>query len=278
MNLINEWISRLQTAEFYSEHVWPSVISIILALLIFIIGRFVAKRIVKVSKKLMKKSNMDDLLVNFLGSIMSGILLLFIIIASLNQLGVDTTSLIALVGAAGLAIGLALQNSLANFAAGVMMIIFKPFKVGDFVEAAGTSGIVENIQIFNTTFRSPDNKELIVPNGLIFGDTITNYSARATRRIDLVIGIAYDADIKQAKTIMEEIIAADERIVNEPAPTLGVLELGDNSVNLYLRPWVSTADYWGVHADVLESVKYRFDEAGIGIPFPQMDVHLHKEN
>lgn len=202
--------------------------------------------------------------------------MLFVIVASLDQLGVDTTSLVAILGAAGLAIGLSLQDSLKNFAAGVMLLLFKPFKAGDFVEAGGTSGSIKKIGIFTTTMTTPDNKEIIVPNGNIYGGNITNFSAKETRRVDMVVGIGYDADLLKAKEILKEMVAADERILAEPAPTVAVSELADSSVNFVVRPWVKAADFWGVKFDFTEAVKLRFDQEGISIPFPQMDVHLHK--
>ena len=216
---------------------------------------------------------MDEILVNFVASIIKTILLLFVVIAALDQLGVDTTSLIALLGAAGLAIGLALQGSLQNFAAGVMLIIFRPFKSGDFVEVAGTAGVVETISIFSSTLRTGDNREVIIPNGSIYGGTITNYSARATRRVDMVFGIGYDDDIKKAKQLMEQVVTADERVLAEPAPVIAVSELADSSVNFVVRPWVNTPDYWAVLWDLTEEIKLKFDAEGISIPYPQMDVH-----
>jgi small conductance mechanosensitive channel len=222
---------------------------------------------------MLAKAKMDEILINFVTSILNTILLLFIIIAALNQLGVDTTSLIALLGAAGLAVGLALQGSLQNFAAGVMLIIFRPFKAGDFVEAGGTSGVVENINIFSSVFRTADNREVIVPNGAIYGGTITNFSARNTRRIDMVFGIGYGDDIRKAKDVIQEILNNDTRILKEPAPLIAVGELADSSVNFNVRPWVKSGDYWDVKYDLIEGIKLAFDAKGISIPYPQMDVH-----
>ncbi|EAR60954.1 mechanosensitive ion channel family protein [Neptuniibacter caesariensis] len=262
---------------FFDAYVFPWIVDIALALAIFFVGRWVVKQVMKVAERLLRKAKMDDMLVNFISSIASVVLLLFVIVASLDQLGVDTTSLIALVGAAGLAIGLSLQDSLKNFAAGVMLIVFKPFRAGDFVEAAGVAGVVEDIQIFNTVMRSGDNKEMIIPNGAIYSGVITNYSARDTRRVDMVFGIGYDDDLRKAKEVLNEIIAADERILKDPAPVIAVSELADSSVNFVVRPWVNSADYWAVLWDTTEAVKLRFDEEGISIPYPQMDVHLHKQ-
>ncbi len=262
---------------FFDAYIFPWIVDIVIALAIFFIGRWVTKQLIKLLERILRKSNFDDMLINFIASIANVILLLFVIVAALNQLGVDTTSLIALVGAAGLAIGLSLQDSLKNFAAGVMLIIFKPFREGDFVEAAGVSAVVEHIQIFNTVMRTGDNREVIVPNGAIYSGVITNFSARDTRRVDMVFGIGYDDDLRKAKAILAEIIDADERILKDPAPVIAVSELADSSVNFVVRPWVNSADYWAVLWETTEAVKLRFDEEGISIPYPQMDVHLHKQ-
>lgn len=248
--------------------------AILFALLIFYIGRFVVGRIIKLVNRVMLGRGMDETLVNFICSILRWVGLLFVTIAALSKLGVDTTSLVALLGAAGLAIGLSLQSSLGNFAAGVMLIIFKPFKKGDFVEAGDATGVVESISIFTTVMTTPDNKEVIVPNGSIIGGNIINFSARPTRRVDMVFGIAYDDDLRQAKRILEEIVAADSRVLAEPAPVITLGELADSSVNFLVRPWVKAEDYWAVLWDTTEAVKLRFDDAGVSIPFPQMDVHF----
>jgi small conductance mechanosensitive channel len=261
-----------------NDYAMPWAIKIVMAIAIFVVGKWVVKVIVNLVKKLLGRSeSMDEMLINFLGSIVNAVLLLFVIIASLDQLGVDTSSLVALIAAAGLAIGLALQGSMQNFAAGVMIIIFKPFKSGDFIEAGGVSGVVEKVQIFSTTMRTGDNKEVIVPNGGIYGGPITNFSARDTRRVDMVFGIGYDDDIRKAKEILEGLVAADDRILKDPAPVVALSELADSSVNFIVRPWVNSGDYWAVMWDMNEKVKMPFDEAGISIPYPQMDVHLHKQ-
>ena len=269
-------MENIDAQQIITGHVIPWTIDIVLAVVIFYVGRMVAKLLVRIAGSLLRKSKTDEILVNFITSILYTLLLLVVVIAALDQLGVDTTSLIALIGAAGLAVGLALQGSLQNFAAGVMMIVFRPFKAGDFVEAAGTSGVVETINIFSTTLRSGDNKEVIVPNGAIYSGTITNYSARDTRRIDMVFGIGYGDDIRKARDIMQGILDADERILKDPEATIAVSELADSSVNFVVRPWVKTGDYWAVRFDVTEKVKLAFDENDISIPFPQMDVHLQK--
>lgn len=254
----------------------PWAIKIALAAAIFIVGRMVARWLTKVLQSVLRRSKMDDMLVDFLGNIAYAMLLVFVVLAALDQLGVNTTSALAVLGAAGLAVGLALQSSLSNFAAGVMLIVFRPFKSGDFVEAGGVSGVVETISVFSTTMRTGDNKEVIVPNGQIYGGTIINYSARDTRRIDMVFGIGYDDDIKQARDIMFDIMAKDERILEDPKPVILVSELADSSVNFVVRPWVASGDYWNVRSDLIENIKAAFDEAGISIPYPQRDVHLHE--
>ena len=269
-------LENIDLNNIFTDYIIPWGINIIFALAIFIIGRIVIRIITNVITKFLGKSGWDEILINFLSSIIYSLLLLVVIIASLNQLGVDTTSLIALIGAAGLAVGLALQGTLQNFAAGVMLIIFRPFKTGDFVEAGGCAGIVENVSIFNTVMRTGDNKEVTIPNGAIYGGTITNYSAKPTRRVDLVFGIGYDDDIKKAKAILEQLMNDDERILSDPAPLVAVGELADSSVNFNVRPWVNSADYWGVYFDLTENVKLAFDAAGISIPYPQMDVHSQK--
>jgi small conductance mechanosensitive channel len=253
--------------------IFPYAANIALAIVIFIVGKWLANTLTDVVVKLLKKSKMDDMLISFVASITKTILLLFVAIAALNKLGIDTTSLIALLGAAGLAVGLALQNSLQNFAAGVMLIVFRPFKAGDFVELAGVAGVVENIGIFSSVLRTGDNRELIIPNGAIYGGIITNYSARSTRRVDMVFGVDYDDDLKAAKELLRAIILADDRVLSDPEPVVAVSELADFSVNFIVRPWVKSADYWPVLWDTTEKVKLEFDAQGLSIPYPQMDIH-----
>ncbi|GAC20191.1 mechanosensitive ion channel family protein [Paraglaciecola arctica] len=265
-------------SQMMDTYVIPWGINIVMALVIYIIGKIIVGILVNVFGKVMARSKYDDMLIDFVKAIINAILMLFVIVASLDQLGVDTTSLVAILGAAGLAIGLSLQGSLQNFAAGVMLLVFRPFKAGDFVEAGGAMGVVKSISIFTTVMTTGDNKEIIIPNGAIYGGNITNYSAKETRRVDMVVGIGYDADLKKAKEILKEMVAADERILKDPAPTVAVAELADSSVNFVVRPWVASADYWAVKFDFNEAVKLRFDAEGISIPFPQMDVHLHKED
>ncbi len=251
-------------------------VKILGALLVLIIGLWVAKMITKSVGRLMVKKGVDETLSKFCCSLIGMALKAFVFIAALEKLDVKTASFVAILGAAGLAVGLALQGSLANFASGVLMLIFKPFKVGDVVDAGGSVGSVLEIGIFTTIMKSPDNKKLIVPNGSVMGGTITNINTFGTRRVDLVAGIGYGDDIDKAKKVLEEILAADERILKDPAVTIAVVELADSSVNFVVRPWVNAADYWGVHFDVTETIKKRFDEEGISIPFPQRDVHVYE--
>jgi small conductance mechanosensitive channel len=250
-------------------------LKILAALAILILGRWVAKFLSSILKKVMTKSNVDATLVKFIHNLTYVALLVFVVLAALGQLGIQTTSFIAVIGAAGLAVGLALQGSLANFAAGVLMIIFRPFKVGDLIEGAGVTGTVEEIQIFTTQLKTPDNKTIIIPNAKISGDNITNYSTKGTRRVDLVIGIGYDDDIDKAKKIMADVMAQDERILKDPPPNIAVAELADSSVNFVVRPWVKAEDYWNVYSDITENIKKRLDSEGISIPFPQRDIHVY---
>ncbi len=241
-------------------------LKLIAAVAIFIIGKMVANWIKKLTIRVMKKSNVDPIIIGFTSSITYIAILTFVVVAAIGQLGIQTTSFIAILGAAGLAIGLALQGSLANFAAGFLLIIFRPFKVGDVIEAAGVTGKVNTIHIFTTTLTTGDNKTIIIPNAKLSSDNIINYSTQKTRRVDITIGVSYDADLKKVRTILEDIASKDERILKEPSHLIAVSELADNSVNFAFRLWVKSADYWGVFFDINESVKIRFDEAGIGLP------------
>ena len=249
-------------------------IKVIAALAIFIIGRWIAKGVRRGVRRMMEKGGADPIIIGFVGSIVYIALLAFVVVAALGQLGIQTTSFIAILGAAGLAIGLALQGSLANFAAGFLMIIFRPFKVGDFVEAAGVAGVVKDMQIFTTTMKTGDNKTIIIPNAKISGDNIINYSAEENRRVDMVVGVAYDADLSQVRDVLNDIISKDDRIMSDPPPLVVVGELADSSVNFIVRLWTKSENYWGVNFDTNETIKNRFDEAGIGIPFPQRDIHI----
>ena len=251
-------------------------IKLIAAIAIFLVGRIVAKLVTNGIRKLMVAQEVDKILETFVSNLVYSLLMVFVIIAAINQLGVQTTALIAIMGAAGLAIGLALQGSLANFAAGVLIVMFRPYKVGDFVEAAGISGSVLEVQILTTVLKTGDNKQIIVPNGQIMGSIITNFSANDTRRVDLTIGIGYDDDIDKARDTMQELIEADDRILKDPASLIAVSELADSSVNFVVRIWVKSGDYWGVNFDMTEAIKKRFDKEGISFPYPQQDVHIHQ--
>lgn len=258
---------------------WLSIngINMLVALLFFAVGRWVAKRLKGLMRKGLLRANVDETLASFLCNIAFYIMLAAVIIAALGQLGLNITSFLAVLGAAGLAIGLALKDSLSNFAAGVMIILLRFFKKGDYVTVAGTSGTVQSIKIFNTFLTTPDNQLVIVPNASILSDIIVNVTANDTRRIDLVIGIGYGDHIPKAKSILEEIVTNQEGVLTAPAPTIAVSELGDSSVNFVVRPWCKTCDYWKIRFELIEKIKMSFDEQNVNIPFPQMDVHLFKE-
>ena len=249
---------------------------IVLAIVVLIIGLWIIKRVVNVVNRGLEKSNTDETLAKFLSSLASIVLKALLFISVAGMVGIETTSFIAILGAAGLAIGLALQGTLANFAGGVLVLLFRPYKVGDFVEAQGVMGTVAEIQIFNTVIRTGDNKRIIVPNGAISNGIITNFSAEDTRRVDFVFGIGYDDDIAKAKATLLRILSEDERIHSDPEPFVVVSELADSSVNFTVRVWVNSADYWGVYFGTTEKVKIVFDQEGISIPYPQQDVHMHQ--
>ncbi len=260
----------------YGPVVWSWVIKVFFSILIFVVGKWLAGVLTNALRRVMERAEIDETLTKFLGNIVNAVLIIAVIIAAVDQLGVRTTSFLAVLGAAGLAVGLALQGSLANFSSGVMLIMFRPFKVGDFVEAGGVSGGVEAIRIFNTVLRTPDNREITVPNSQIFDSPITNYSARKTRRVDMVIGIGYDDDIGKAFKVIQSVLDKDDRVLKDPAPVLMVLDLADSSVNLAVRPWVNGADYWPARSDLLHQLKVELETAGLSIPYPQQDVHMHQ--
>lgn len=252
-------------------------LDLLAALAIFFIGRFVARLMIRGLRRIMRSREADPILESFVTNLAYWALLAFVIIAAITKLGVATASLIAVVGAAGLAVGLALQGSLANFAAGVLIVVFRPYRTGDWIEAAGISGTVLEVHILTTILKTADNKKIIVPNGQIMGSVITNYSANKTRRVDMVFGVGYDDDIDQVRQTLQELLDAEDRILADPAPQITVAELADSSVNFNVRPWVKTDDYWPVKWDFTEAVKKRFDEVGISIPYPQRDVHIIRE-
>ncbi len=249
----------------------------IVAVVIFLVGWWVAKLVARIIETMMMKANVEKTVISFVGNLAYIAVLVFVVLAALGKLGIPTTSFVAVVGAAGLAIGLALQGSLANFAAGFLMIVFRPFKVGDYIEGAGVGGAVEKIQIFTTQLITPDNKTIIIPNSKIMGDNIINYSAKAQRRIDLVFGVSYSDDINKVKQIISEVMSEEKRILQDPAPSIALMELADSSVNFAVRPWVNTENYWSVRFDLIEAMKKRFDDEGITIPFPQQDVYVHRD-
>jgi small conductance mechanosensitive channel len=252
-------------------------LKILAAIFIFVIGRWIAKMIKKFLGKTMTRSGVDATIIPFVLDLSYVALLIMVIVASLGALGIQTTSLIAVLGAAGLAVGLALQGSLSNFAAGVLIVTFRPIRVGDYFEGAGTAGTVEHIQIFSTTAKTPDNKVIIIPNGKLLSDNIVNYSMKEIRRVDMTIGVSYADPIDKVKEILADILARDSRILPDPSPTIGLIQLADSSVNFAVRPWVKTEDYWAVYFDLHETIKKRFDAEGISIPFPQQDIHVYKE-
>ena len=262
---------------FFHLHVTPWALKIGVALTIFFIGQLVARFVSSLVGKLLAHTKLDKILVDFLRSVVRALLLVVVIVAALDQLGVNTNSLIAMLGAAGIAIGLALQSSLQNFAAGFMLLIFRPFKAGDYVETAGTAGIIDSIGIFSTKLYTGDNKEVIIPNGSIYSSNIINYSSRKTRRIDMIFGVSYGDDIRLAKEIILKVIAAEERVLEFPEPDVAVGELAASSVNFVVRPWVKAEDYWAVRFALNENIKLAFDEHNISIPFPQLDVQLRQD-
>lgn len=265
-----------QLIKFFDLHIVPWSLKVGVALTIFIVGQIAAKVISRALEKVLTHTKLDRILIDFLGSVVRALLLVVVLVAALDHLGVNTNSLIAMLGAAGLAIGLALQGSLQNFAAGFMLLIFRPFKAGDFVEAAGASGIIETIGIFSTKLYTGDNKEVIIPNGAIYSSNIINYSSRQTRRIDMIFAVSYSDDIRLAKEIILKVITEEERVLAEPAAEIAVGELAASSVNFVVRPWVKADDYWAVRFALNEKIKLAFDANKITIPFPQTDVILKK--
>ncbi|MDO6764312.1 small-conductance mechanosensitive channel MscS [Agarivorans sp. 1_MG-2023] len=273
MDVLNQGTSWLENNQ---DLLMQYAINIAAAIVVLFVGMIVARVMASSVEKLMNARNLDSTISHFVGSMVKYVIVAFVIIAALSRIGIQTASFVAIIGAAGLAVGLALQGSLSNFAAGVLIIGFRPFKAGDYVEIAGTSGSVASVQIFTTVLKTPDNKQVVVPNGSVLGGNIVNYSTHPTRRVDLVVGVSYNADLAKTKAILREVCEADSRVLKDPDITIGVSELADSSVNLVVRPWVNSADYWGVYFDLNENIKVALDNAGIEIPFPQMDIHLEK--
>lgn len=258
-----------------AEQATPLAMNIAGALAVFIVGRIVAKWLAGVAGKAASKK-LDETLGSFIQTLSNALLQAVVIITALSVLGVDMTAAAAILGGMALAVGLSLQGQLSSLAAGIMLAVMRPFRVGHFVEAGGAAGVVEAIGILGTTFRSGNNQTIVVPNANVWGGTITNYSDRPTRRIDLTVGVSYDADLREARKVLEAVIAADDRILKDPAPMVAVKELGASSVDFVVRPWVKNADYWTVLFAITEEIKVKLDDANIGIPYPQMDVHMHK--
>jgi small conductance mechanosensitive channel len=252
-------------------------VQFLLAIVVYFVGNFIIKRVLSLVGKGLEKKKVEITLHQFLLSILSTLLKAVQIIILASMLGIQTASFIAILGAAGLAIGLALQGSLANFAGGVLILLFRPFKNGDAIKAQGYVGSVEEIQIFNTILKTFDNQRIIIPNGLLSNGCVTNINVNGTRRVDMVFGIGYDDDIAKAKALLRTIIEADERVLKDQAVDIWVGEHGESSVNLFVRPWANAADYWGIYFDMMENVKVEFDKAGISIPFPQRDVHIQQK-
>ena len=268
-----------ETLEKYSDLIMEYATlyggKVLLALLTLIIGLWIIGYIIRGFDRVLQRSKVEQTLAIFLEKLAGTILKVLLFISVASMVGIETTSFIAIFGAAGLAIGLALQGSLSNFAGGVLILLFKPYKVGDFIEAQGQSGVVKEIQIFNTILHTGDRKTIIIPNGPISNGTITNYSLSPIRRVDMVFGIGYDDDLKQAKALLEQLIAEDDRVLKDPESQVLLSELADSSVNFTVRMFVNSADYWGVYFDMNEKVKLTFDAQGISIPYPQQDVHMH---
>ena len=250
-------------------------ISLLMALAILIIGRQLVKLILRLITVALEKSNVEDTVRIFVTNLLNTLLMILVFIAAINQLGIETTSIIAVLGAAGLAIGLALQGSLSNFAAGILIVIYRPYKVGDYIEAGNYAGTAKDIQIFSTVLKTPDNKIVVVPNGSIMNGSIVNYSDQDTRRIDLIVSCGYEDDIDKVRSVLEDILKKEKRVLKDPKPQIAVTELADSSVNFIFRPWVKRTDYLPVYYSLLEEVKKRFDKEGISIPYPQSDVHIH---
>lgn len=265
-----EWLNPERMQGYVLDYALP----VLFAIAILIIGSWASKLAKGLVARIMTKRNLDPIIIGFVANFTYVVLMVFVVLAALGKVGVQTTSLVAIIGAAGLAIGLALQGSLANFAAGFLMIIFRPFKKGDYVEAGGTAGVVDEIQVFTTILNTPDNRRVIVPNAKIMSDNITNYSANETRRQDLIFGVSYRDDVSRVKAVLQQIAESDQRVLKDPAPQILVSELADSSVNFIMRVWVKSGDFWPFKFETTEKVKLAFDKEGITIPFPQRDVHL----
>ncbi|MCG3760208.1 small-conductance mechanosensitive channel MscS [Vibrio cincinnatiensis] len=272
LNQVNTWLVN------NSDLLFQYGVNIISAILILFIGNIVVKMIAGSISKVLKKKEMDKAVIDFIHGLVRYTLFIVVLIAALGRIGVQTASVVAIIGAAGLAVGLALQGSLSNFAAGVLIVAFRPFKSGDYIEVAGTAGSVDSIQIFQTILKTPDNKMVVLPNSSVIGGAIVNYSRHDTRRVDLLIGVSHKSDLNKTKQVLREVVERDPRVLKEPKVTVEVHQLADSSINFVVRPWVKSTDYWPVYWELLHKIKEGLDENGIEIPFPQMDVHLNKLN
>lgn len=246
------------------------------SIFIVVFGMFFSKKIKNITNRFLKKSNIDKSLISFVSQLVYVLCIVFVSVSALNNLGMSTTSFVAVLGASGFAVGLAFQGTLSNFASGILILIFKPFRTGDYIQGASTEGSVEEIQIFNTILKTPDNKTIIVPNAKLTSDNITNFTLQDKRRIDFIFGISYDSDIRTAKNIIKKVFDEDKKILKDIEPIIGVHELADSSINIAARPWVKTADYWDEYYYLMEKIKYEFDKNGIEIPYPQSVVY-HKQ-
>ena len=272
MDAINNFIADTNMIELLSN----GAINLVIALVIFVVGKWLARRVQNTLEKILRKREVDEVLVDFIGTIAFALIIVVAVVAAVDTLGIPATSFMAIIGAAGLAIGLALKDSLSNFASGVMLVLFRPFTKGDFVDAGGTMGTVDEIHLVSTILTTPDNKQIIVPNSLMYTSAITNYSAKDTRRVDMVIGVGYNDDLKVAAGVLKKICQDHPKIMDSPETNIFINNLGDSSVDFVVRPWVKSEDYWGVLADILETAKVELEAAGCNIPYPQTDVHLHQ--
>ena len=272
MDAINDFLANTDIVGILTT----GAINLAIAIVIFLVGKWIAKRVQNTLEKLLRKREVDDMLVDFLGTIVSTLIIIVAVIAAVDQMGIPATSFLAVIGAAGLAIGLALKDSLSNFASGVMLVLFRPFSKGDFVDAGGITGTVDEIHLVSTILTTPDNKQVIVPNALMYSSAIINFSAKDTRRVDMAIGVGYDDDLKVAASVLKKVCEDHPKILSEPATKIFINNLGDSSVDFVVRPWVKSEDYWDVLAAVLETAKVELEAAGCNIPYPQTDVHLHQ--
>jgi len=272
MEAIKDFIADTNIIELLTS----GVINLVIAAIIFLVGKWLARKLQNTLEKLLRKRKVDEVLVDFLGNIAFAMVLIVAVVAAFDTLGIPATSFMAIIGAAGLAIGLALKDSLSNFASGVMLVLFRPFTKGDFIEAGGITGTVDEIRLVSTTLTTPDNKLVTVPNAMMYTSAITNYSAKETRRLDMVFGVGYDDDLKVAAGVLKKICNEHPKVLSEPETGIFISNLGDSSVDFSVRPWVKGDDYWGVRAEILETAKVELEAADCNIPYPQTDVHLHQ--